>query len=71
MVSDGAPFKVSAGDTIYVPRAEFHSTLNTGWQPMRLLAIYNPGGPERDLAALPDFVQLPAGEPIEWERGHS
>ena len=68
MVSDGAPFKICAGDTIYVPRAAFHSTLNTGWQPMRLLAIYNPGGPERDLAALPDFLQLPPGRPIGWTR---
>jgi hypothetical protein len=35
---------------------------------MRLLAIYNPGGPERDLAALPDFQELTAGEPIGGTR---
>jgi len=62
MVADGAPFRVRAGDTIYVPTAVYHSTVNTGWEPLRLLAIYNPGGPERALATLPDFAELPAGE---------
>lgn len=37
MVDDGAPFPVRAGDTIYIPRAIFHSTINTGWTPLRLL----------------------------------
>ncbi len=62
MVDDGEPFPVRAGDTIYVPTAVFHSTRNTGWTPMRLLAIYNPGGPERDLETLPDFREVPPGE---------
>jgi oxalate decarboxylase/phosphoglucose isomerase-like protein (cupin superfamily) len=66
MVSDGPPFKVHAGDTIYVPRAAFHSTLNTGWQTMRLLALYNPGGAEHALETLPDFQQLPAGQLLGW-----
>jgi oxalate decarboxylase/phosphoglucose isomerase-like protein (cupin superfamily) len=57
----GDLFPVTAGDTIYVPTATFHSTTNTGWSPMRLLAIYNPGGPEQDLARLPDFQEVPAG----------
>ena len=55
MLDDGAPFPVRAGDTIYVPTAMFHSTVNTGWQPLRLLAIYNPGGAETALRELPDF----------------
>jgi oxalate decarboxylase/phosphoglucose isomerase-like protein (cupin superfamily) len=62
MVADGPPFPVTAGDTIYVPTAVFHSTTNTGWSPLRLLAIYNPGGPERDLTSLPDFAEVAAGE---------
>ena len=45
----------AAGDTIYVPTAMFHSTVNTGWQPLRLLALYNPGGAEKALRELPDF----------------
>ena len=62
MIDDGEPFPVRAGDTIYVPTAVFHSTVNTGWTPMRLLAIYNPGGPERDLETLPDFREVPPGQ---------
>ena len=58
---DGAPFPVRAGDTIYVPTAAYHSTLNTGWEPLRLLALYNPAGPERDLESLPGYRVVPAG----------
>ena len=65
-VADGTPFRVRAGDTIYVPTAVYHSTVNTGWEPLRLLAIYNPGGPERALATLPDFGEVPAGRLLGW-----
>lgn len=69
MVADEAPFPVRAGDTIYVPTAVYHSTLNTGWAPMRLLALYNPGGPEKDLEALPDFREVPVGHVPALTRG--
>jgi oxalate decarboxylase/phosphoglucose isomerase-like protein (cupin superfamily) len=69
MVADGEPFPVGPGDTIYVPTAVYHSTTNTGWEPMRLLAIYNPGGPERALADLPDFREVPAGQVPALKRG--
>jgi oxalate decarboxylase/phosphoglucose isomerase-like protein (cupin superfamily) len=68
MVADGPPFPVRAGDTIYVPTAVFHSTLNTGWEPLRLLALYNPGGAERALRGLPDFREVPPGEVPGWSR---
>ncbi len=61
-------FPVKAGDTIYVETAQFHSTMNRGWQPMRLLAIYNPGGPEKILAELPDFREVGAGTFPSWTR---
>lgn len=67
-VDDGDPFPVRAGDTIYIPTAIFHATLNTGWEPLRLLAIYNPGGPEKDLEGLPDFEELPARQAPNWRR---
>ena len=67
-VDDGAPFPVRAGDTIYIPTAIYHSTINTGWSPLRLLAIYNPGGPEQGLAQLPDFREVPAGEFPSFKR---
>jgi oxalate decarboxylase/phosphoglucose isomerase-like protein (cupin superfamily) len=69
MVSDGPPFDVHAGDTIYIPRGEYHSTLNTGWQTMRLLALYNPAGAEHALESLPDYGELPAGQQLGWTRG--
>lgn len=62
MLDDGAPFPVKPGDTIYVPTAMFHATLNTGWEPLRLLALYNPAGPEKVLEDLPDFRAVPAGQ---------
>jgi oxalate decarboxylase/phosphoglucose isomerase-like protein (cupin superfamily) len=68
MIDDEESFPVRPGDTIYVPTAVFHSTYNTGWSPLRLLAIYNPGGPEKDLEGLPDFLELSPGHHPEWKR---
>ena len=67
-VSDGEPFPVRAGDAIYIPEGAFHSTVNTGWEPMRLIALYNPGGAELGLRTLPDFREVPAGEAPRLER---
>jgi oxalate decarboxylase/phosphoglucose isomerase-like protein (cupin superfamily) len=69
MINDEPPFRVKAGDTIYVPTAVFHSTFNTGWGPLRLLALYNPGGPEKVLEGLPDFQEIPAGHVPPLVRG--
>jgi oxalate decarboxylase/phosphoglucose isomerase-like protein (cupin superfamily) len=68
MLHDRGPFAVKPGDTIYVPTGVFHSTRNTGWEPMRLLALYNPGGPEKVLEGLPDFQQVAAGSVPDWTR---
>ena len=62
MVDDKAPFAVHPGDTIYIPTAIFHSTINTSWAPLRLLALYNPGGAELALKDLPDYRTTPAGK---------
>ena len=62
MVDDAPPFVVRAGDTIYIPTAIYHSTVNKGWEPLRLLALYNPGGAERALIDLPDYRSTPAGQ---------
>ena len=69
MLNDEEPFPVKPGDTIYVPTAVFHSTLNTGWEPLRLLALYNPGGPEKVLETLPDFREVPSGQVPTIVRG--
>ena len=68
MLDDREPFEVKPGDTIYVPTGVFHSTRNTGWEPMRLLALYNPGGHEKVLEGLPDFQQIEAGSVPDWKR---
>ena len=63
MVEDdqGAPMfrHVRAGDVAYIPEGVFHATHNSSWEPMRLLAVYMPGGPEAILRELPDCVDLP------------
>jgi oxalate decarboxylase/phosphoglucose isomerase-like protein (cupin superfamily) len=53
---------VKAGDMVYIPEGVFHSTVNTTWEPMRILAIYCPGGPEAFLRSLPDCTIVPPGE---------
>jgi mannose-6-phosphate isomerase-like protein (cupin superfamily) len=68
MLDDGEPFEVGAGDIVYIPIGVYHSTFNRGWEPMRVLALYNPGGSELGLATLPDFKGLPAGEHQAWTR---
>ena len=68
MVGDGEPFAVRAGDVMYIPAGVYHATLNTGWEPMRLIALYNPGGSELGLMALEDFREDPAGTQLGWNR---
>ena len=63
MVDDTITFEVRPGHTIWIPKAAFHSTLNTGWEPLVLLAVYAPGGAEEALKGLPDYRELPPGEP--------
>ncbi|MDQ3655565.1 MAG: cupin domain-containing protein [Chloroflexota bacterium] len=68
MVGDEEPFPVGPGDTIYIPAGVFHSTVNTGWGLLRVIAIYNPAGPEKDLEGLPDFLEVAPGEAPRWGR---
>ncbi len=68
MVDDGEPFPVRPEQAVFIPKGAYHSTLNTGWQPLSLLAIYSPAGAEDALAGLPDFRELAAGEVPELAR---
>ena len=70
-VGDGAEFEIVAGDTIWGPRGTPHSTFNTGWKALRLIATYTPGGEEQALRGLPDFVELPAGDTPVWKPADS
>jgi oxalate decarboxylase/phosphoglucose isomerase-like protein (cupin superfamily) len=53
---------VRPGDMTYIPAGVYHGTQNTGWEPMRLVAVYAPGGPEALLRELPGCTLIPAGE---------
>ncbi len=62
MVDDQPPVTVRPGASIYIPADIYHSTLNTGWEPMRLLVVYSPAGPERLLRDIPGCQVVPPGE---------
>ena len=53
--------KISAGSTVTIPKGAYHSTFNTGWEPIRILAIYSPPGPEAAMREATEFEVLPAG----------
>ncbi|MDQ5854401.1 MAG: cupin domain-containing protein [Chloroflexota bacterium] len=62
MLDDRPAVQVGPGACIYIPADVYHSTLNTGWEPLRLLIVYAPAGPERALREIPGARVLPAGE---------
>jgi oxalate decarboxylase/phosphoglucose isomerase-like protein (cupin superfamily) len=61
MIDDGEPRPVVPGDAVWIPKGVFHSTLNTSYEPMVILAVYAPAGAEEVLKTLPDFTEVPAG----------
>lgn len=66
MVEDeqGQPVRrpVTAGMMIHIPPDVYHETINTGWEPLKLIAIYAPPGPEALLRSLPGTRILPPGQ---------
>ena len=69
MVDDEHTFPVGAGQAIFIPKGAFHSTVNTGWEPMSILAIYAPAGAEQVLKTLPDYREVAPGEAPSLARG--
>ena len=55
-------FDIAVGDMVHIPAGVMHSTVNTGWEPLKLVAVYGPPGPEDVLAQHPDCEILPPGE---------
>jgi oxalate decarboxylase/phosphoglucose isomerase-like protein (cupin superfamily) len=53
--------EVGPGVLIHIPPGVYHSTVNTGDEPMRLLAIYAPPGPEAELRRMEGVVIEPPG----------
>ena len=66
MVEDsrGQPMRrpIAAGMLVHIPADVYHETINTGWEPLKLIAIYSPHGPEAILRAMPECTILPPGE---------
>lgn len=50
------------GMLVFIPEGVEHSTVNTGWETLKLVAIYDPPGPELALRELPGCTVLPPGE---------
>ena len=65
MIEDdaGQPVKtaIGPGSLVTIPRGAFHSTFNTGWEPLRILAVYSPAGPEAAMRHSEEFVVLAPG----------
>jgi oxalate decarboxylase/phosphoglucose isomerase-like protein (cupin superfamily) len=66
MVEDsrGQPVRrpIAAGMLVHIPADVYHETINTGWEPLKLIAIYSPHGPEAILRAMPECTILPPGQ---------
>ncbi|MBC8159900.1 MAG: cupin domain-containing protein [Roseiflexaceae bacterium] len=59
MIDDQPAVAIRAGASIYIPADVYHSTINTGWEPLRLLVVYAPAGPERLLRDIPGCQVIP------------
>ena len=53
---------IRRGDLVSIPRGAYHSTINRGWEPVHILAVYSPPGPEEAMRSSEDFTTTPAGE---------
>lgn len=68
MVDDQPPVKIGPGACVsflmvfIIQHGIYHSTLNTGSEPMQLIIIYAPAGPEQMLREIPGCRVLAPGE---------
>lgn len=58
---EGEVFDVAAGDAVLYPRGERHMTVNTGTEPLRLLAFFPHPDIERDFV-VDEETTFPEGE---------
>lgn len=60
---DGEKWRpISEGDVVHIPADIFHASINTGWEPLKMVAVYCPPGPEAFLRTLPGVRLIPPGE---------
>ena len=53
---------ISAGMLVHIPPGVEHETINVGWEPLKIFAVYSPPGPEEELGNSPECTTIPAGE---------
>jgi oxalate decarboxylase/phosphoglucose isomerase-like protein (cupin superfamily) len=53
---------ITAGELVHIPADIFHSTINTGWEPLKMIAVYCPPGPEAILRSLPGCTLISPGK---------
>ena len=53
---------IKAGMVCHIPPDVYHETINPGWEPLRIIAIYSPPGPETILRTIPGCQIFPPGE---------
>ncbi|MBD3175660.1 MAG: cupin domain-containing protein [Armatimonadia bacterium] len=51
--------QVGPGDLVHIPPDVYHETINTGWDELKILAIYSPPGPEAELRKMPGVQIVP------------
>ncbi len=59
MLDDQPPVPIKAGDCIWIPQGIYHSTINTGPEPIRLIVVYAPAGAEQVLWSDPAVTVTP------------
>ena len=60
---DGEKWRpISEGDVVHIPADIFHASINTGWEPLKMVAVYCPPGPEALLRTLPGVRLIPPGD---------
>jgi len=62
--AQGEPVRqlVGPGMLVHIPAGVYHETINTDWEPLKLVAIYSPHGPEALLRAMPECQVVPPGQ---------
>ncbi|MCA9835954.1 MAG: cupin domain-containing protein [Trueperaceae bacterium] len=62
MLDDEPAVHVKKGDSIWIPKGIYHSTINQGSEPMHLLVVYAPAGAEQVLWQDPGVTVLKPGQ---------
>lgn len=53
---------IGPGSLVHIPKGAYHSTFCAGWEPVRILAVYSPGGTEVQSRSGSGFRAVAPGE---------